>query len=373
MSAYYYLFPLTAALANLAVLALNFRRAHSLNRILFVLYGLLVGINLPLAAMLRSADPETGMFWLFVLRHCLFFLPLCLLVLAAFLSGRKILNPWTISIFVYLLLFILFADFTYLSHLPWLVAKMQKHSWGYFPVLYPRALALLSLGYLTCFIISVCWLVWPVSSIPGLSRPAVLTFYLVWWPGIMINGLPLAGFEVPPFGNGIDAVVSLAFSAFVHRRRSGFFAPGPLWALSEMLASASFGLLCGFVILVMLPGSVTGPVIVGLAMAVASIVFLNWLRTDQKPEKSAKLEFSLKPYALSRQETRICELIADGYSKRDVLVFLNIADGTLRNHLMNIYDKTIHKTSNVPETSRDKLQRLTVFLHRLSASKADQP
>ncbi|MBL8020868.1 MAG: hypothetical protein JNM27_14455 [Leptospirales bacterium] len=368
MSAYYYLLPVTGALANLALLALNFRRAHSLNRVLFVVYGAVAGVNLSLAFMLKSPDAEAGMFWLFILRHFLFFLPLCLLVLAAFLSGRKILNTFTALLFAYWLCFIVLADFTYLTDRGWFVREMHLHAWGYFPVLHPPGIALLSSGYLTCFAISIYWLARPIERIAGISLPVVLIFYLVWWPGIMLNGFPLAGFEIPPFGNGIDAIVSLAFSASLHRKRSGFFTPGPLWVLSEMLASAAFGLLCGFLVLVLLPGAIlTGPVITGLVMAAGSLVFLNWLRREPVDQAKAKdLTSILKPYDLSRQETRICELIAEGYSKRDVLVFLNIADGTLRNHLMSIYDKTIHKTSNVPESSRDKLQRLTVFLHRLN-------
>lgn len=368
MSAYYYLLPVTGALANLALLALNFRRAHSLNRVLFVVYGVVAGINLSLAFMLRAPDAETAMFWLFVLRHFLFSLPLCLLALAAFLSGRKILNPWTVILLAYWLCFILLADFTYLTDRGWFVREMHLHAWGYFPILHPPGIALLSSGYLTCFAISIYWLSQPIARIAGISLPVVLVFYLVWWPGIMLNGFPLAGFEIPPFGNGIDALVSLAFSAFLHRRRSGFFTPGPLWVLSEMLASGAFGLLCGFAVLVLFPGAIVpGPVAIGLVMAAASLVFLNWLRREPAEETHSKdLTSILQLYNLSRQETRICELIADGYSKRDVLVFLNIADGTLRNHLMSIYDKTIHKTSNVPESSRDKLQRLTVFLHRLN-------
>ncbi|MCB1171708.1 MAG: hypothetical protein KDK25_15275, partial [Leptospiraceae bacterium] len=44
---------------------------------------------------------------------------------------------------------------------------------------------------------------------------------------------------------------------------------------------------------------------------------------------------------------------------------LDIGGGTLRNHLTSIYGKTIDIEEPESEQSRDKLQRLTVFLSRL--------
>jgi len=366
MRAHYYLLPLIAGIANLALLAENLRKAHSLNRLLFFLYLLLAGINLSAAALLRSDSHQSAMVWLYVLRHFLFFLPVILLVIAAYLSGRTTLNAFVVAAAVYATCFLLLGEVTFWTDSNLLVIEMRKHPWGYFPVLSRIALILLSTDYLVCFAVSVFWLVHRKSEFSFLNPRAILAFYLIWWPGIMLNAIPLSGVSFLPLGNGIDAVVSLLFSSYIHKKREGFFSAGPLTAVSELLSSISFGLLCGFFLLVFLPDVATGdavPVITGLITATGSLFFLQWLRREGTP-RAPGLSVRLSKFGLSKQELRICELLSEGYSKRDILVFLNIADGTFRNHLMNIYEKTIHKTSNIPGDSRDKLQRLTVFLHK---------
>ncbi|WP_246836756.1 helix-turn-helix transcriptional regulator [Leptospira kmetyi] len=70
---------------------------------------------------------------------------------------------------------------------------------------------------------------------------------------------------------------------------------------------------------------------------------------------------NLKGFGLSKQEIRICELLEEGNSRNFIQLVLNVSNGTLRNHLKNIYAKVLPELKS---NSKDQLQRLTVFLSK---------
>ena len=61
-------------------------------------------------------------------------------------------------------------------------------------------------------------------------------------------------------------------------------------------------------------------------------------------------------------------MLLDGLDRNQMEKRLSVGSGTFRNHLTSIYSKTIDIEDPGAEQSRDKLQRLTVFLSRLQAS-----
>lgn len=364
MDAWFFLLPLTAALGNLALLIENFGRRHRLNRMLLILYSLIAGVNFSAVFMLLSQDSHAAMAWLFVLRHFLFFLPTALVAVAAVLSGRRVLTVEVIALLIASAGFLIAADLTYITGSPMLVREMIRHSWGWFPVLETRALLALGVLFGSCLLLGCSWILAPRGRLLFGNR-MLAGLYAGWLLGILLNALALRGMDVFPVGNGVDALVSLTLSAYLHKKRPGFFEPTVWSRLSLTAACASAALLAGFIVLAILPASRFLPLICGAVMAGASAAFLRFLSRDTGPAQGALAQV-LEPFALSKQELRICELVASGYTKQDILIFLNVADGTLRNHLIKIYEKTIHKTSRVPEDARDKLQRLTVFLHKLT-------
>jgi len=72
-------------------------------------------------------------------------------------------------------------------------------------------------------------------------------------------------------------------------------------------------------------------------------------------------------FGLTYQEARICCDIAEGKERAALRKDLNIAESTLKSQLRSIYKKTIEKGVNRAQDRRDKMQRLTVFLHRLAS------
>lgn len=355
----FFLIPLAAAFSNAVLLLTNLPRPHRVNRVLLPVYLLLIGINLSTALMLTAHDTDRAMFWLFVLRHFLFFFPVALCLLAAALTGRKPTHPWVLLQAFIAIAAIFLADFTYLTGSPLLVKTMLLRAWGIFPLLQPMALGILGALFLGSYAISLSWLLKPKEKIRFLNYPMLVLLFAAWWPGIMLNALPLAGFAVYPIGSAIDAIVSVVLSAYLHRND---VASGTWSRFTSLLTIATSAIVAGAVGLFLLHGLGTWAALpVGALMSVATLFVYRHLL---KPVSAPMLP-NLEQMGLSKQERRICELIHEGYSRSDILIFLNIADGTLRNHLQKIYAKTINPEGKSLPDDKDKLQRLTVYLNRL--------
>jgi DNA-binding CsgD family transcriptional regulator len=70
-------------------------------------------------------------------------------------------------------------------------------------------------------------------------------------------------------------------------------------------------------------------------------------------------------FGLTYQEAQICAEIDEGSSRGEIARKLAIRASTLKIHLRSIYAKTIERNGRPLRASRDKLQRLTIFLKRL--------
>lgn len=73
-------------------------------------------------------------------------------------------------------------------------------------------------------------------------------------------------------------------------------------------------------------------------------------------------------YEITFSEAKICCALESGKLRSEILSSLQIEEGTLRNHLRSIYNKTINKERPDLSKKRDKLQRLTIFLRKIATS-----
>lgn len=359
----FFLVPLVAVFANSIAALKNLCRAHPVNRVLLAIYLILIGINSCTVGMLTAADALSAMRWLFTLRHFLFFFPTALLLLAAILSGRSTRHALILISFGAASMAIVAADATFFSGSTALVLGMRQYTFGFFPELSGRALAMLGVLFLGAFSVSIYWLLRPLRRLQFFSYPMLILLYALWWPGIMLNAIPLSGTGLYPLGSAVDAVVSLIVTAYLHRNETTgdslwqrLILPAILVTVSMLVAGAG-----GLLMLQSLGMWAALPV--GLLMSLATLLAY---RSVQRP-LAEKPALSLESITLSKQERRICELIHEGYARSDILIFLNIADGTLRNHLQKIYAKTIDANGRITSDEKDKLQRLTVYLNRLKA------
>lgn len=371
MENYYYLVPLTSAFGNLALFIQNSNRLNEINRILLPIYATLIFTNLISIWMFFADNPDIALFRLYVLRHFLFLLPFFLLQLTGYLTGR---NHWNVVTKLFLgivVLAVLFAEVTYWFNLNFLlIQEMKLRPWGYFPVLKPAARILLTVLFVGSWLISIYWFIKPIKRIDFFSYNKLKVFFILWWASLMLNMIPLSGYNLYPLGNGFDSIASILFSTYIHKRRLGFSESLFLSRISEVCISLSAGIIMAFLSLSFVPGlNETIVVIIILFSGIVSLLYLEYLKTaDIELElHNKKTHKDLKIPNLSKQENRICELILEGYRRSDLLVFLNISDGTLRNHLSSIYSKTIANEKN-PNENRDQFQRLTVYLHKNSKS-----
>ena len=151
----FFIIPLAAAFANTVLLLTNLPRSHRVNRVLWPVDLLLIGLNLSTAAMLSAANADRAMLWLFVLRHFLFFFPVALCLLAAALTGRKAMHPFILLQALVAAAAIIVADYTYATGSTLLVQAMQQRTWGFFPLLQPPALDMLGALFLGSYAISL--------------------------------------------------------------------------------------------------------------------------------------------------------------------------------------------------------------------------
>jgi len=109
-----------------------------------------------------------------------------------------------------------------------------------------------------------------------------------------------------------------------------------------------------------------------LVSAGISLVFFQiWFNRRTYDTNSSPMHIFIKlqnDFGLTYQEANICELLLRGETKLDILSKLKITNGTMRNHLSEIYSKTIDLFTAEVSKDRDKLQKLTVFLGNLDKS-----
>ncbi|MDH5718752.1 MAG: LuxR C-terminal-related transcriptional regulator [Spirochaetia bacterium] len=71
-------------------------------------------------------------------------------------------------------------------------------------------------------------------------------------------------------------------------------------------------------------------------------------------------------FQLTQKEIEICVQIFKGESREKICEKLKISSTTMKSHLNSIYSKTIDYDNDAPSLKHGKLQRLTVFMHKLT-------
>ena len=384
-----YVLPAAAFLADIAVILFllsNWRGGSGgLDRPLLLLYVCLTGWNLCVALIISAPDAERAWFYLFCLRHFMFLTPPAFLWFALRVTGRTV--RWLpAAAFAYAGLFLALAAWTYLSGSRLLIEEIRRYEWGWFPYTAPLARVLLGVLFAGCLLPAFAALIRPrelPAELRGHIRNARLwlpALFVCWWLTLLIAFLPLVGIDLFPPGSGVDAIVGLIIAIYLRGSRNAANASRRstlLAKLAGMLVSSSFGIVVTFVLLeFLLPAQAIATGLAGAFTAfVALLVFQRWFahaagsHVEPKAADDRPLFVILQTrYQLTYQEALICTQLADGVRRAEIVAKLGVTDGTFRNHLSEIYRKTVDQIEAPAERSRDKLQRLTVFLKNLANS-----
>ncbi len=361
-----YYIPVAAIFSGISVLAhlLSLPKRASWQNSLIWLYSVLLASNLCIALMISRSSSNEAEFYLFLLRHFFFSLPVLFLWFSLTLVGGSI--RWLIPSFVLTVILILLADLDYLLQLHWLLDRMERHSWGYFPRGRPLAIVLLALLAFYSIFVAFRFMLGRTSGLARQGMLPVILLFAVWWMGIVLSMLPFSGISVFPPGPAVDATISAVIAALLTRGQ-GNGLTGHLRMFSGAFASVSMGTLVGWLLMTVLPGVDALLLLIAVSFtslgSLAGWIALSRLRLAYRPV----FVVLQSDFELSYQEARICELILEGLGRVEIESKLGVGAGTLRNHLTSIYGKTIDIYEPGAEKSRDKLQRLTIFLSRIQS------
>jgi len=344
--------PLVAVLANIAAFLSSLQDRDSFSRGFRVLLVLLAGGNLSLAAVLMSEPSANAPLAFHVFRHFAFLAAPTLASLVRILSGRTLDGWMTRILAVFSFLLIVAIEIDFFSERSLLIDHWASHEWGTFPVLAIRARILVGSLFLLCAGSSIYWL---VNAKESLVRKPVTFPITLWWLAFVGNFPALLGVGLYPVGMIFETIVSVLIAATLRKNSANHWSQ----KASEVMACSSLSLTIGVLLSALMPENHFKAIAVSLAAGIAAFLGTDRLRSKQIEKKIP----GLASYQLTRQEERICELVAEGYTRAQIGFFLGIADGTLRNHLVHLYAKTVdrEKESGV----RDKFQRLTLFLLNL--------
>lgn len=402
---YAFVLPTAAFLADVAVLLFIFsdpRTNPVYARPLTAMYCALMGWNLSVALMISAPDAETAWFYLFVMRHFLFLTPPCFLWFALSISGHIEQRGWLPRIaFSYALVFMGLAAAAYFTGGRWLIQEMHRYEWGYFPLTVPLARGLLGGLFAVSLLPAFYSLFRPKSWPEGVRGGWMTALFVVWWLSLMLAILPLSGIAFFPPGSGMDAIVGLTIALYLRgqaesaageslTRRSRFAA-----RLAGTFAACSVGVFVTFFLLeFLLPAWAIATGLAGAITAfVALVAFQQWFAPGGAAASPASAaagpslpERLQSEYGLTPTEAVICRELHAGVRRDDIVRKLGVTDGTFRNHLSEVYRKTVDRhepdasaredfkevgaggATSAKRRSRDKLQRLTVLLKKIAES-----
>ncbi|TGL87406.1 LuxR family transcriptional regulator [Leptospira congkakensis] len=353
----FFLVPLFASLANLSCFIENITRDHRFHRLLSIFYFTIGVQNAATAALCFAPDETAGIaFWIFQC-HSFFLLAPVLVALCSFCTGRRLFNKATISIAIYALV----VDLLCSSIPKTIVYGFVKFSFGLAPMLTIFGGILGGSVHFFAITISLYFVLSPLEWNSFFNRKTFILALCVWWFSLFSNFLPMYGFDFPPLHPVVDATISVLLSIYLNRYNAS--KPSIYSLIASILISLAVGLIIGILVLAIIPVFTFRELIVSIVTTLTSLLFFTYLLKSTLKDNKPDLSFSLplENYSLSKQELRICELIAEGHSRSFIRLVLNVSDGTLRNHLKNIYAKVLPETNT---TSKDQLQRLTVFLSK---------
>lgn len=373
---------LAALLSNVSVFISSLRKKHKIFVSLKWISFILIFGNLFLIGVF-TANTETKAYFFFHLFRCvIFFIPYLFLRLSHPLSGRNqatLLNKITFFITIgYILLINIDYSFTQ----SFLISGWIRYDWGYWPILFLRAKVLIGIGFLIPFLISLYLLLQPKES--SVKDFALFSYLLtLWWIGFAFNFLALYGVPIFPFGMAIDSIISIFFSLILLRDRNEKFSN----LITELFSAIGGTIMCFLLIQWVLD---TKPTIQYFATFCIGMIFLFFLFqlfqrvkgrksfpniTEQtnhfmsepfhNQRETTKLASFFESYQFTKKEIEIAEMILKGFSKKQIRFYLDISDGTFRNHLSSLYSKTIDVES--PNTTGDKFQRFLYFLSKITS------
>ncbi len=372
MRANYYVLHIVSAAGCLCLLFDNVRRDHPFHRVVSFFYFFLFLLNAVTAFELTARDLATARFWFLVGRHLSLALPFVLVVMAAFISGRRLFSPGGLAVGALGIGLILVTNVYFFTGPDPFMGSFSSFGFGNFITVTPAGFIALGTVHLAGFVISLYYLIVPRRWASFWSPWLFIPLFLFWWLAVFSTGsLTLLGFGIPPFGLALDGMLS--FAVCLALTRNALQPNAPLIRLSKILTSLSAGLTLSFLVLLLCADRVQVMALILIATA-GSLLFLETIHIFQGEAPGSSREPGpvpgLRELGLSPQEARICELLHEGYGRQSLLLLLNISSGTLRNHLQNIYKKVLPPGPRGPGAgSRDKLQQLTVFLHRRAAAK----
>lgn len=356
----FYLIPLFAVVANIGCLLPNVGKDHPFHRLILIFYASAIVFNITTAILCISDSPGfSRAIWAYAMVPAWFLIPVLLVSMVSFASGRGIVNRFSIFMGVSVLpaLFAIFispASFLVSFHkTSFAILSLEMSAMGSF------------LGGYSQFIgiaLSLYLILRPIRWVSFFSRKLFIIAILLWWLPMLSNILATAGFDIPPPHSLADAVMSVMFSIYLNRRSIGV---SPIISLvSNILISLSISVILGIIAWEVLPTHSGKEVVVISVVALFACIFASLLNVKGLASGESHgndMDASLREFKLSKQELRICELIFEGHSRAFIQLVLNISEGTLRNHLKNIYAKVLPKRK---DQSKDQLQRLTVLISK---------
>ncbi|TGM05362.1 helix-turn-helix transcriptional regulator [Leptospira jelokensis] len=370
---------LAALVSNLSVFISSVRFKYPIFISLkWISIALLFG-NLFLIGVFKSQTEKEAYLAFHLFRCVIFFIPYLFLKMSHTLSGRSqstLLMKISLAItFIYLLL----INIDYFLGQSFLILGWNQYDWGFWPILHLRAKILIGFGFFLPFFISLYLLVSPKEEVEN-DFTVFSYLLLVWWIGFAFNFLALYGVPIFPFGMVIDTIISAFFSLLLTKNWSQH----KIHYITEFLSLFGTTIL-GFILLQWTLNS--NPSVQYLISFIIGMAFLYFLfqliqkfnakanafhnqnhdgliggNAFQEKTNVSQITAKMNSYQLTKKEIEIVEMMIRGFSKKQIRFYLDISDGTFRNHLSNLYSKTIDRES--PNTTGDKFQRFLYFLSK---------
>jgi DNA-binding CsgD family transcriptional regulator len=363
--------PLAGFLADSALLFLIFSGTSKSQYKwqLFIFYASLALWNLSVMQLFLAKSQSEAKLILFVAHHIIVLIPWAFLRIAFALSGRsKNLASRISDLLTIIVLIILEYSFWFTADDTAFISGLHKYNWGYYPLLGSGA-AVYSFSNVYCIVVGFYLLSHPQQDAAFAKRMRLI--FIVFWLGALTSHLPVFGVEIFPLGNATDAVVSVFFAKALFEAGHLPSSVQKYLLVAGGIAATAAALIFSWIIheFFVTVNKVLNVFLTSGSALVAIVFFQRFFRpTGPQQEAERKSNESLfahlqVAYQLTYREATLCCLIADGVSRSAIAKKMNLSPNTLKVHLSSIYRKTIGRDHASVTQAKDKLQRLTVFLH----------
>lgn len=374
---YYFMIPFAGFLADSSVLLLLISHAGRGRKYwpLIGYYSALSLWNLSVSALFLMDSELHAYRVLYLIHHFIPIYSLAFLWSAMHFSGRT--WNWAVhiaNVMPLILYVILEYSFWFTPDDKLFISGVQKYNWGYYPVIGLGA-KLYTLMSLYCFLLGAYYYFRPAKKDQVLRTTR---FYLMLaWLGISTSFLPTFGVNVFPLGNATDAIISIFMAAALFRRedlnpraRVYFRVAGGAAAIAVMLI---FSWIFADVLQITGKAPTVFTTVAGASLGI--FCYQMFYRpaspvAELRPEATESSVFAQLQvrYGLTYREATICACLLEGQTRGQICDSAAISSNTMKVHLSSIYRKTIEADALFASGSRDKLQRLTIFLKNLEKS-----